>query len=54
MIPACTVLVNEMLCDFMALYNYKDPLAPGLNFVKNSLTYFYSLFTSSSALLLNC
>ena len=34
----------------MALYNYKGPLAPGLNFVKNSLTYFYSLFISSSAL----
>ena len=39
-----------MLCGFMALYNYKGPLAPGLNFVKNSLTYFYSLFISSSAL----
>ena len=23
-----------MLCGFMALYNYKGPLAPGLNFVK--------------------
>ena len=34
----------------MALYNYQVPLAPGLNFVKNSLTYFYSLFISSSAL----
>ena len=30
--------------------NYYGPLAPGLNFVKNSLTYFYSLFISSSAL----
>ena len=39
-----------MLCGFMALYNYEGPLAPGLNFVKNSLTYFYSLFVSSSAL----
>ena len=26
------------------------PLAPGLNFVKNSLTYFYSLLISSSTL----
>ena len=34
----------------MALYNYSGPLAPGLNFVKNSLTYFYSLFISFSAL----
>ena len=34
----------------MALYNYLDALAPGLNFVKNSLTYFYSLFISFSAL----
>ena len=34
----------------MALYNYSGSLAPGLNFVKNSLTYFYSLFISSSAL----
>ena len=34
----------------MALYNYQDPLAPGLTFVKNLLTYFYSLFISSSAL----
>ena len=34
----------------MALYNYCGPLAPGLNFVKNSLTYVYSLFISSSAL----
>ena len=34
----------------MALYNYLGPLAPGLNFVKNSLTYFYSLYISSSAL----
>ena len=41
---------NEMLCGFMALYNYQGPLAPGLNFVKNSLTHFYSLFISSSAL----
>ena len=40
----------EMLCGFMALYSYQGPLAPGLNFVKNSLTYFYSLFISSSAL----
>ena len=39
-----------MLCGFMALYNYYGPLAPRLNFVKNSLTYFYSLFISSSAL----
>ena len=39
-----------MLCGFMALYSYKGPLALGLNFVKNSLTYFYSLFISSSAL----
>ena len=39
-----------MLCGFMALYNYEGPLAPGLNFVKNSLTYFYSLFISSFAL----
>ena len=39
-----------MLCGFMALYNYLGPLAPGLNFVKNSLTYFYSLFISTSAL----
>ena len=39
-----------MLCGFMALYHYQGPLAPGLNFVKNSLTYFYSLFISSSAL----
>ena len=42
-----------MLCGFMALYNYSGPLAPGLNFVKKSLTYFYSLFVSSSALHLN-
>ena len=28
----------------------KGPLAPGLHFVKNSLTYCYSLFISSSAL----
>ena len=28
----------------------KGPLAPGLNFVKNSVTCFYSLFISSSAL----
>ena len=33
----------------MGLYNYKGPLAPGLNFVENSLTYMYSLFISSSA-----
>ena len=40
-----------MLCGFMALYNFQGPLAPGLNFVKNSLTYFfYSMFISSSAL----
>ena len=39
-----------MLCGFMALYNYLGPLAPGLSFAKNSLTYFYSLFISSSAL----
>ena len=39
-----------LLCGFTALYNYKGPLAPGLNFVKNLLTYFYSLFISSSAL----
>ena len=39
-----------MLCGFMALYNYYGPLAPGLNFVKISLTYFYSLFISPSAL----
>ena len=39
-----------MLCGFKALYNFKGPLAPGLNFVKNSLTYFYSLCISSSAL----
>ena len=39
-----------MLCGFMALYNYQGPLAPGLNFVKNSLTYFYSRFILSSAL----
>ena len=39
-----------MLCGFTALYNYLGPLAPGLNFVKNSLTYVYSLFISSSAL----
>ena len=39
-----------MLCGFMALYNDLGPLAPGLNFVKNPLTYFYSLFISSSAL----
>ena len=44
------ILTNEMLCDFMALYNHKGPLLPGLNFVKNSLTYFYSLFISFSAL----
>ena len=42
-----------MLCGLMALYNYQGPLAPGLNFVKNSLTYFYSLFISSSALHIN-
>ena len=41
---------NEVLCGFMALHNYKGPLAPGLNFVKNLLTYFYSLLISSSAL----
>ena len=41
---------NEMLCVFWAFCNYKGPSAPGLNFVKNSLTYFYSLFISSSAL----
>ena len=40
----------EMLSGFMALYNYFGPLAPGLNFVKNSLTYLYSLFISSFAL----
>ena len=34
----------------MALYNYLGPLEPGLNFVRNSLTHFYSLFISSSAL----
>ena len=39
-----------MLCGFMALYNYLGPLAPGLTFGKNSLTYSYSLFISSSAL----
>ena len=37
----------------MALYNYLGPSAPGQNFVKNSLTYFYSLIISSSALHLN-
>ena len=36
----------------MALHNYQGPLAPQLNFVKNSLTHFYSLFNSSSALYL--
>ena len=41
--------MNEMR-GFMALYNYQGPLAPGLNFIKNSQTYFYSLFISSSAL----
>ena len=40
---------NEM-CGFMALYNYQGPLAPGINFLKNSPTHFYSLFISSSAL----
>ena len=40
----------EMLRGFMALYNYQGPLAPGLSFVKTSLTCFYSLFISSSAL----
>ena len=39
-----------MLCGFTALYNYYGPLVPRLNFVKHSLTYFYSLFISSSAL----
>ena len=39
-----------MLCGFMALYNHYGPFASGLNFVKNSLTYFYSLFISFSAL----
>ena len=39
-----------MLCGFMALYSYKGPLAPRLNLVMNSLTYFYSLFISSYAL----
>ena len=39
-----------MLYGFMALYNYLGPLAPELNFVKNSLTYFYFLFISTSAL----
>ena len=39
-----------MLCGFMAFYNYQGPLAPGLSFVKTSLTCFYSLFISSSAL----
>ena len=39
-----------MLRGFMALYDYQGPLAPGLNFVENSLTYFYSLLISSSAL----
>ena len=34
----------------MALYNYGGPLASELSFVKNSLTYSYSLFNSSSAL----
>ena len=38
-----------MLCGFMAL-TAKVLLAPGLNFIKNSMTYFYSLFISSSAL----
>ena len=33
----------------VALYNYHGPLAPGLNFVKNSLTYF--LFSISSSAL---
>ena len=37
-----------MLCGFMALYNYQGPLAPELHFVKNSQTYVYSLFISSS------
>ena len=39
-----------MLCGFMALYKYYGLLVPGLNFVKTSLTYFYSLLISSSAL----
>ena len=39
-----------MLCGLTALYNYKGPFAPELNFVKNLLTYFYSLFISSSPL----
>ena len=30
--------------------NYQGPLAPEQNFVKNSLTYFYSLFISFSVL----
>ena len=34
----------------MALYDYKGSFAPGLNFLKNSQTYFYSLVISSSAL----
>ena len=34
----------------MALCNYQGPLAAGPNFVKNSLTYFNSLFISSSTL----
>ena len=38
------------MCGFKVLYNYEGPLAPGLNFLKNSLTYFYSLFISSSSL----
>ena len=42
-----------MLCGFMALHNYYGPLTPGLNFIKNSMTYFYFLFISSSALHLN-
>ena len=39
-----------LLSGFMALYNYQGPLAPRLDFVKNSLTYFRSLFISTSAL----
>ena len=50
MLPPLPSWPLMLLCSFMAFYNNKGPLAPELNFVKNLLTYFYSLFILSSAL----
>ena len=44
---------HEMLCGFMALYNYSGPLGPGLNFVKNIDVFLFSVYFILRATL-NC